>query len=109
MCWYFIKIIKIYIYFIHIDVCPDGYYENYTSSLCLGCHERCATCVDPYNFNCSSCNEPYFLENFTTCIENCPIGKFGEASTRECVGCHIVVKILYIYITTIYIIIYYSV
>lgn len=64
--------------------CGDGFYED--KNTCKRCHDTCKTCFGKPD-RCASCNPPYFLE-FASCVQECPLGKFGNTNNRKCELCN---------------------
>ncbi|XP_071385584.1 proprotein convertase subtilisin/kexin type 5-like [Centroberyx affinis] len=54
---------------------------------CQLCHPLCHRCSGPGKDHCLSCNSPRFLLN-DTCVEECPVGYYGDRDERECNHCH---------------------
>src|SRR5690606_9558855 len=65
-----------------IDNCPDGFYQE--KQQCKPCHTTCSKCTSSENGSCSSCVEPFVLDD-KTCKEVCPLNKFPI--NRECKDC----------------------
>ena len=63
--------------------CGHGFYDD--KGRCKRCMFKCLTCLGKPDV-CSGCVPPYFLE-FTDCVRECPIGKFGNTKTRKCELC----------------------
>ena len=63
--------------------CGHGFYDD--KGRCKRCMFKCFTCLGKPDV-CSSCVPPYFLE-FTDCVRECPMGKFGNTKTRKCELC----------------------
>lgn len=55
-------------------------------STCLDCHERCATCIGPTEFDCISCTTLLHFEVATNkCIEDSPDdgAKYGDYECED--------------------------
>ena len=69
-----------------VNSCPIGYYEGYTSDECMPCHAACSKCEDGTHTFCLACNDGYFLQpSSTTCLSNCPSGKWKDTANNICV------------------------
>jgi len=75
--------------------CPDGYYADPWTAVCVRCHEDCRTCTGPGVINCSSCSRQVYLGR---CVPSCPAGSYLERGAahngslvqadHQCVACH---------------------
>lgn len=73
--------------------CPDGFYGNSSEHVCASCNASlCQNCIGPLEDDCTSCASPKFLylniNNKKQCLEACPVGMYGEPTTRECALCN---------------------
>ncbi|KAL9986144.1 hypothetical protein ACROYT_G000235 [Oculina patagonica] len=66
-----------------VSDCGDGFYDD--KDTCKRCQDTCKTCLGKPD-RCASCNPPYFLE-FTSCVQECPLGKHGNTINRKCEPC----------------------
>ncbi|TNV75036.1 hypothetical protein FGO68_gene6423 [Halteria grandinella] len=78
------------------QTCPNGYYGDAASKVCMMCSPACKTCVTN-NYTCTSCNDigatKYYLYE-STCVTRCPyIGYFQNQPARTCVPCKSACKI----------------
>ena len=60
--------------------CDDGYYPNTTTVVCTACDSSCKTCSGWGANNCTSCYDPFTLEN-STCV--CPTGYEKSGTTCQ--------------------------
>lgn len=67
-----------------VSKCDDGFYDY--KGTCKRCLSKCGSCHDRPDL-CSRCKKPYFLQ-FTDCVLQCPLGKYGNTKTRKCVACN---------------------
>ena len=63
------------------SVCPDGYYANTSSRLCIKCQSNCPTCTSS---SCLSCLSPLILYQ-GVCYQDCPTGTYSDSSS--CSSC----------------------
>uniref|UniRef100_A0A8C8JQA3 P/Homo B domain-containing protein n=1 Tax=Oncorhynchus tshawytscha TaxID=74940 RepID=A0A8C8JQA3_ONCTS len=54
---------------------------------CQTCHPLCHRCSGPTKEHCLSCNPQTFLLN-NTCVNECPVGFYGDGDERVCERCH---------------------
>lgn len=67
-----------------VSKCGDGFYDH--KGTCKRCLSKCSSCHDRPDL-CSRCKKPYFLQ-FTDCVLQCPLGKYGNTKTRKCDSCY---------------------
>jgi len=53
----------------------------------IQCHSACRTCFSGSRFACTSCPTGMFMVN-GTCIDECPLGQYGDTVTGGCSACH---------------------
>ena len=73
------------------DVCLPGYVLGIATGLCELenqelCHSSCKTCSGPTEYDCTSCNEPLFLQAHM-CVRNCGPGFTLNSKTNRCEIC----------------------
>jgi hypothetical protein len=65
--------------------CPDYYYKNYLSKMCIFCHKSCKKCKDD-TANCEKCAEGFFplSDKPSNCLQNSPdeTYKFDEKNQQ---------------------------
>lgn len=62
------------------SACSQGWYHDKTTT-CLDCDAACAQCTGPLINECQRCRTPtYFLENSTTCMDNCTGARWEDGS-----------------------------
>ena len=68
--------------------CDTNYTPDGSGECQLQCSvpQNCTTCSGTAT-TCTSCSGSYFLEG-STCITNCPAGKYGKTSTNTCESCN---------------------
>lgn len=84
-----------------VTSCPDGYYADnspYPYNQCRKCYQSsppsnldgtCATCYGPDSNQCYTCDSPLFFDATTgRCVSTCPIGYWGNPSSKECEHCY---------------------
>uniref|UniRef100_A0A1A9W1G0 furin n=1 Tax=Glossina brevipalpis TaxID=37001 RepID=A0A1A9W1G0_9MUSC len=54
-----------------LQVCPEGYYENYDNKTCVPCEANCASCQDRPDY-CTSC-EHHLVMHEHKCFSSCPL------------------------------------
>ena len=66
--------------------CSSNYFSFYNNETknteCKKCNNNCKTCSISEN-NCTSCDEPYYLEN-ETCVLKCSEGNSPDEKIRKC-------------------------
>lgn len=72
--------------------CPQGFFEDFSNNNCSSCNVLCEDCSGPADYHCIACREGKFLhlnqENgFSSCLNGCPAGLFGNFSSRMCQAC----------------------
>lgn len=65
----------------YASICPDGYYANTSSRLCIKCSSNCPTCTAS---SCLSCVSPLILYQ-GVCYQDCPSGTYSNSSS--CSSC----------------------
>nr|XP_036218232.1 furin-like protease 2 [Bactrocera oleae] len=68
-----------------LQVCPDGYYENYDNKTCVPCEANCASCQDRPDY-CTSC-EHHLVMHEHKCYSACPLHTY-ETEDYNCASCH---------------------
>ena len=78
--------------------CNDGYYKVGSPTWqCKQCWQgsgpdyySCKTCTAGNRADCKSCGSPAYLHPRTggECVKTCPVGFWGDSSTRTCEPCH---------------------
>jgi hypothetical protein len=59
---------------------PDG--------ACANCNETCLTCDGDTQFNCLTCEDPFFhLSSSNECALSCGENQYGDANDRTCKQC----------------------
>ncbi|XP_043934421.1 proprotein convertase subtilisin/kexin type 5-like [Protopterus annectens] len=71
----------------YIVTCNAGQYFEVVDGSCYDCDPSCQTCFGPQRLDCSSCFRGYFLDQEGACIENCPLGYFGNTDFLLCEKC----------------------
>ena len=68
-----------------ISTCPNQYYGNVTSLICVSCISPCYTCSN--NTFCLSCSINFLYNG--TCVNsgNCPTSYFADINTLSCLAC----------------------
>ena len=75
-----------------LNYCPHGSWKDTTNHICSSCDISCSVCTGANNDECSSCNSGYFLQpapSTSTCLNSCPTGYWGDATSRTCMECDI--------------------
>ncbi|KAI1900130.1 hypothetical protein AGOR_G00046850 [Albula goreensis] len=93
-----------------VPQCNEGFYGDEESQECETCHPECQTCGGPNYDDCDSCEEgvtlvngecvivrktcpsnsflnDWFLTARQSCVEACPRGSFGNATSGRCEDC----------------------
>ncbi|EAR94687.2 latrophilin/CL-like GPS domain protein (macronuclear) [Tetrahymena thermophila SB210] len=65
--------------------CPDGFYGDDLTNTCKPCDSKCATCFNPKNNQCNSCNKGYYLYNHS--CQPCMTGCIDCTSLQNCNQC----------------------
>uniref|UniRef100_A0A336LJV0 furin n=1 Tax=Culicoides sonorensis TaxID=179676 RepID=A0A336LJV0_CULSO len=68
-----------------LQICPDGYFENYDNKTCIPCESNCASCQDKPDY-CLSCEHHLVMYNHR-CYSSCPQGTY-ETEDYNCGECH---------------------
>ncbi|EGR33566.1 zinc finger lsd1 subclass family protein, putative [Ichthyophthirius multifiliis] len=66
--------------------CVIGFLYDLENLQCISCDPKCAQCEDQTDSNCQECTENYFLNN-TTCLQECPPGKYANIELKICLPC----------------------
>ncbi len=72
-------------------VCPDFYFENYSTFTCDPCDITCKGCDSAAFDDCYSCfngTPPTYLFD-TKCLAICPTSFYANTSNNKCAACHI--------------------
>lgn len=65
--------------------CPQGYYENEFTTLCVPCMQDCEFCTSN---GCIQCKEGlYLLDEQDVCVETCPDGTYAQDETAGHARC----------------------
>ena len=68
--------------------CVDGYYGDSVAHLCVACVSACKKCSSELACSkCQSVNGVGYYHSGTTCIVQCPLGKYGRVTDYTCVTC----------------------
>lgn len=65
--------------------CKSGWFQN-DVGVCDSCAWQCSECSGA-SYRCTKCKAPNFLVNYT-CVDICPIGKYGHFPSQECRNCN---------------------
>uniref|UniRef100_A0A2M4DS50 furin n=1 Tax=Anopheles darlingi TaxID=43151 RepID=A0A2M4DS50_ANODA len=68
-----------------LQVCPEGYYENYDNRTCVPCEANCASCQDRPDY-CTSCDHHLVMHEHR-CYAACPKNTY-ETEDYNCADCH---------------------
>lgn len=68
-----------------LQICPDGYYENYDNRTCVPCEANCASCQDRPDY-CTSCDHHLVMHEHK-CYSACPKNTY-ETEDYNCADCH---------------------
>ncbi|XP_075157350.1 furin-like protease 2 isoform X2 [Haematobia irritans] len=68
-----------------LQVCPEGYYENYDNNTCVPCEANCGSCQDRPDY-CTSC-EHHLVMHEHKCFSSCPLHTY-ETEEYNCASCH---------------------
>ncbi|XP_058978156.1 furin-like protease 2 isoform X2 [Musca domestica] len=68
-----------------LQVCPEGYYENYDNKTCVPCEANCGSCQDRPDY-CTSC-EHHLVMHEHKCFSSCPLHTY-ETEEYNCAPCH---------------------
>ncbi|XP_055845205.1 furin-like protease 2 isoform X2 [Episyrphus balteatus] len=68
-----------------LQLCPDGYYENYDNKTCVPCEANCASCQDRPDY-CTSCDHHLVMHEHK-CYSACPLHTY-ETEDYNCASCH---------------------
>lgn len=68
-----------------LQVCPEGYYENYDNKTCVPCEANCASCQDRPDY-CTSCDHHLVMHEHK-CYSSCPVHTY-ETEDYNCASCH---------------------
>jgi proprotein convertase subtilisin/kexin type 5 len=68
-----------------LQMCPDGYYENYDNKTCIPCEANCASCQDRPDY-CTSCDHHLVMYEHK-CYAACPKNTY-ETEDFNCANCH---------------------
>uniref|UniRef100_W4VRF9 furin n=1 Tax=Corethrella appendiculata TaxID=1370023 RepID=W4VRF9_9DIPT len=68
-----------------LQICPDGYYENYDNKTCVPCEANCASCQDRPDY-CTSCDHHLVMHEHK-CYSACPKNTY-ETEDYNCADCH---------------------
>eukprot|EP00347_Sterkiella_histriomuscorum_P014884 403359155 len=67
-----------------VESCPDEFFQDPETGLCMKCNPFCKACVTSANF-CSICKAGYFKEfQGTSCVQTCPSGMYGNYKKQLC-------------------------
>lgn len=68
-------------------VCPNDYYLNPATYLCVSCGTGCSFCAD--GTACLTCNSATYFRNQVTnrCVTTCPDGTFTNSGSKICEAC----------------------
>lgn len=69
-----------------LQICPEGYYENYDNKTCVPCEANCASCQDRPDY-CTSCDHHLVMHDHK-CYSACPEHTF-ETEDYNCASCHL--------------------
>ncbi|XP_052566318.1 furin-like protease 2 isoform X1 [Culex pipiens pallens] len=68
-----------------LQICPDGYFENYDNRTCVPCEANCASCQDRPDY-CTSCDHHLVMHEHK-CYSACPKNTY-ETEDYNCADCH---------------------
>ncbi|XP_055634461.1 furin-like protease 2 isoform X2 [Toxorhynchites rutilus septentrionalis] len=68
-----------------LQICPDGYFENYDNRTCVPCEANCAFCQDRPDY-CTSCDHHLVMHEHK-CYSACPKNTY-ETEDYNCADCH---------------------
>ena len=66
------------------SACPDGFYGDSLSPLCLACNSPCLLCFS--SSRCKSCKSGFYLYN-DVCLTSCPSGFYQSDYANLCLAC----------------------
>lgn len=69
-----------------MQVCPEGYYENYDNKTCVPCEANCASCQERPD-HCTSCDH-HLVMHENQCYSACPAHTY-ETEDYNCASCHL--------------------
>jgi proprotein convertase subtilisin/kexin type 5 len=76
--------------------CPNGYYADAASKVCMVCSPACGTCVTN-NYTCITCKDIGSVKHYkfgNTCVTRCPyLNYFQNEPARRCEACKPACKI----------------
>ncbi|EAR95398.3 hypothetical protein TTHERM_00077020 (macronuclear) [Tetrahymena thermophila SB210] len=84
--------------------CKDGFYADKTDNICKKCHDNCLECQAGTENDCTKCKSKQFLGQNTcytkcpnkqygnqvnmNCVQECPLGTYGNQYENLCRACH---------------------
>ncbi|XP_006812277.1 proprotein convertase subtilisin/kexin type 5-like, partial [Saccoglossus kowalevskii] len=75
--------------YLNDETCLNGQYDVWIDNKlnCHDCHDGCATCVGPSQYDCTSCNGKKILEG-GKCVAHCLNSEYHDTRSGRCEACH---------------------